>query len=265
MQRRGTVLLVDEDLEVLESVGELLQPHGYSVRTFSTAASLMRERLPSTPCCAIIDAEMAEDGVPRLQRWLAKARPGTPVIQLTEHGNIPQAVQAIREGATDFLTKPIDQVGMIYAVQRAFAEEERLRPECEERAFCERQFATLTAREREVCALVVAGKLNKQIAAELGTCEKTVKVHRGRVMKKMNVQSVAGLVRMVVKMGTVTGATGENHCRREEVQTKPSDKPKPQPSHTIQVSHVMTARSSAHEVPPGCGVLTGTLPGLTGQ
>jgi FixJ family two-component response regulator len=184
----------------MDSVERLLQLHGYSVRTFASTGSFLSYRLPSTPCCAIIDAEMPDCTARELQTWVTRTRPGLPIIQLTEHGNIPQAVQAIKDGAVDFLTKPIDDRGLIYSIQRAFVEEERLRPEREERALYEKRLATLTPREKEVCGLVVEGKLNKQIAAELGTCEKTVKVHRARVMRKMSVQSLPELVRVILKV-----------------------------------------------------------------
>ena len=168
MQSRGSVLIVDRDPKIRESLEGLLEPQGYSIQMFSSAASLLSCRLPSTPCCAIIDIEMSDGRGSELQIWLQRIRPGSRVIQLTEHGNIPQAVQAIKNGATDFLTKPIEHKQLIYAVQRAFMEQEQLRPELQERALYENRFASLTPREKEVCTLVVEGKLNKQIAAELG-------------------------------------------------------------------------------------------------
>jgi FixJ family two-component response regulator len=198
MQSRGTVLIVDHDSDLLESIESLLRLHNYWVRTFSSVESFLAYSLPNTPSCAIIDAEMPGFTGRQLHQLISTRRPDLPIIQLTQHGSIPQAVQAIRDGATDFLTKPVENHALVYAVQRAFVEEERLRPQREQRALFEKRFATLTLREREVCAHVLTGKLNKQIAVDLGTCEKTVKVHRARVMKKLGVESVAELVRFAL-------------------------------------------------------------------
>jgi len=187
--------------------------HSYWVRTFSSVESFLAYSLPDTPCCAIIDAEMPGFTGRQLHQLVSTRRPDLPIVQLTQHGSIPQAVQAIRDGAMDFLTKPVESHALVYAVQRAFVEEERLRPQREQRALFEQRFATLTLREREVCAHVLTGQLNKQIAVDLGTCEKTVKVHRARVMKKLGVESVAELVRfaLVAADAALTGRDPNGH------------------------------------------------------
>jgi FixJ family two-component response regulator len=200
MQSRGTVLIIDHDPASVEGMERLLQLHGYFVRTFSAPGAFLGYSLPSERCCAIIDAEFPDWPVMHFHMWLAKRRPGTPFIEMTASGNIPQAVEAIRRGAADYLTKPVEHKKLIYAVQHAFVEEERLRPKHEERAAFDARFKRLTPREKEVYALVIQGKLNKQIAADLGTCEKTIKVHRGRLMKKMEAASLAALVREAVSV-----------------------------------------------------------------
>jgi FixJ family two-component response regulator len=200
MQNRPTVLIVDDDPGVLQSLQRLLQLNGYHVETFSSATAMLASKPPTGPCCAIVDLKMPGRSGLELQLLLAQTRPGLPVIFITGYGDIPEAVQAIRAGAADFLTKPIEERKLLDAVKRALALEQRLRRQQQERASYLTRFDTLTPREKQVCALVVEGKLNKQIAAELGTCEKTVKVHRGRVMKKMKVESLAELVRVCMKI-----------------------------------------------------------------
>lgn len=226
MLNRATILIVDDDVSIRESLQRLLQLNGYAVETFNSAVSMLAYRLPSGPCCAIIDVKMPGRTGLDLQRSLAQTRPGLPVIFITGYAVIPEAVQAIKAGAADFLTKPIEERRLLDAIKRALLLEQRARHEQEQVNLYLAQFDTLTAREQEVCGLVVAGKLNKQIAADLGTCEKTVKVHRGRVMKKMKVESVAELVRAYVKIATK---------RRDPQPTAPS---------------AAAERSSLHGPPP---------------
>ena len=205
MPGRGLVLIIDDDAKVLGNLEQLLRFHEYSVKTFSSSTSIVECDFSKSPSCAILDVRMWRLDGAELQSWLARARPGLPFILITAYGDISEAVRAIKSGAVDFLTKPIEERRLLRAVERALAQDQQLRLEREIRALPEKQFASLTPREKEVCALVVDGKLNKQIAADLGTCEKTVKVHRGRVMKKMKVDSLAQLVKVIMMIGR--GAT----------------------------------------------------------
>ena len=201
IRERETILIVDDDSRVLRSLQRLLQISGYRVQTFPSANSILSSPFPSGSCCAIVDMHMPGLTGLELQASLAKKRPGIPVIFITGYGDIPRTVQAMKAGATDFLTKPIEESRLLDAVKRALLQEQQIRLRQQERTNYRNRFDTLTPREKDVCALVVEGKLNKQIAAELGTCEKTVKVHRGRAMKKMQVQSLAELVQIMVKIG----------------------------------------------------------------
>ena len=202
--QKPTILSVDDDPRVLDGLRHLLELNDYRVETFSSSGALLNRTLgEDVACCAIVNAQMPRITGLQLQALLAKKQPGLPVIFLSGDGDISKAVCAMRAGATDFLVKPIEEQKLLDVVKRAFVLEKRFRLEREERAICRNRFNSLTLREKEVCAFVAEGKLNKQIAADLGICEKTVKVHRGRVMKKMEVESVAELVRIVVKLDTL--------------------------------------------------------------
>jgi FixJ family two-component response regulator len=202
--QKPTVLIVDDDPKALEALRHLLEINDYRVETFSSSSALLNSPIEDgVPYCAIVSAQMPRITGLQLQPRLVKKRPGLPLIFLSDDGDISKAVCAMRAGATDFLVKPIEEQKLLDVVKRAFVLEKRIRLEREERVNCRNRFDSLTLREKEVCAFVAQGKLNKQIAAELGICEKTVKVHRGRVMKKMGVESVAELVRVVVKLDTL--------------------------------------------------------------
>ena len=198
--QKPVVIIVDDDARVLESLGRLLELCGYIVQTFSSSREVLSVPLPTGACCAIIDAQLPKVTGIELQSLLVKKRPGLPVIFISGYGDIPSAVQAMKGGATDFLIKPIEEKVLLDACRRALVQEEQFRRDRLERDISCKRFGSLTVREREVCGRVTEGKLNKQIASELGICEKTVKVHRGRVMRKMNVCSVAELVRAMVRL-----------------------------------------------------------------
>jgi FixJ family two-component response regulator len=196
-----TVFLVDDDPGVLKSLARLLRTSGYDSRTYASAQEFLREHDPSASGCAVLDVAMPGlDGM-QLQQALAAEGIARPVIFLTGRGDIPTSVRAMKAGAVDFLTKPVDRNDLLAAIERARRQEVLSRETRAQLDSFEAKLATLTPREREVLQHVVAGKLNKQIAAYLGTVEKTVKVHRGRMMAKMDARSIADLVRMVERAG----------------------------------------------------------------
>jgi FixJ family two-component response regulator len=189
------VLVVDDDASVREGLNSLFQSVGLEVKLFASAPELLRQKLPDAPCCLVLDVRLPGTSGLEFQTQLADANIRIPIIMVTGHGDIPMTVRAMKAGAVDFLTKPFRDQEILDAVAKAI-ERDRKRRESE-RAVSElrRLFETLTVREREIMARVTAGLLNKQVAAELGLSEITVKIHRGRVMKKMGVRSLADLVK----------------------------------------------------------------------
>lgn len=203
-----TVFLVDDQAVVLQALTRLLDAAGYAVQAFSCASAFLASGALAQPGCLVLDLDMPEmDGL-ALQRQLAASASALPVIFLTGHGDIDSGVRAMKLGAADFLTKPVDDERLIAAIELGFAHNRAaLYLRAEHEAILAR-LASLTAREREVMELVADGALNKQIAAVLGAAEKTVKVHRGRVMTKMQVRSVSALVRQIDRVrggGTAGG------------------------------------------------------------
>jgi FixJ family two-component response regulator len=190
-----TTYLVDDDPGVLKALARIVRTAGYDSRQYSSPRDFLREHDPSVPGCAILDLTMPElDGL-QLQRCLADDSIDRPIIFLTGNGDIPSSVQAMKAGAIDFLTKPVRREQLLAAIARAEEKDTAARKIRDRRRSAESKLGRLTPREREVLGHVIAGQLNKQIAAILGTAEKTVKVHRGRMMAKLGVRSVAGLVR----------------------------------------------------------------------
>jgi RNA polymerase sigma factor (sigma-70 family) len=195
MSVHPVIYVVDDDAAILKAVCRLLRASGYEVRPFDSPRAFLEKHDPEVPGCAVLDVAMPGlDGL-ELQEALAASDSDRQVIFVTGEGDIPTSVRAMRAGAADFLTKPVDEEVLLAAIKVALERDRRARESRESRLLVERRLATLTPRERQVLELVVAGRLNKQIAAQLGTGEKTVKVHRARVMEKMNVRSVADLVR----------------------------------------------------------------------
>ena len=197
-----TVFVVDDDPGVVKALARLLRANGYAVQTFTSPQEFLGKHNPSIPGCALLDVSMPGiDGL-ELQRALAASEDTCrPIIFLTGKGDIPTSVRAMKAGAVDFLTKPANGGDILAAIARAEDQDSRARRDFTELEAIKRKIATLTPREREVLTHVVAGRLNKQIAGDLGTVEKTVKVHRGRMMEKMGVRSVADLVRLAEKVG----------------------------------------------------------------
>jgi FixJ family two-component response regulator len=193
--QQGCVTVVDDDALVLRSLGRLLESRGFAVQTFSSAQEFLERSERAVPGCILMDLSMPGLSGLELQQVLAEAKDSRPVVFISGRGSVPSSVEAMKAGALDFLTKPLDEEKLIGAVQAALAKDRAGQERRAEHASIIACLATLTLRERQVLSRVVAGKLNKQIAAELGTAEKTIKVHRARMMRKMQVDSLAELVR----------------------------------------------------------------------
>lgn len=191
----AVMAILDDDPAVLRSMARLLSGYGFEVRQYTSAKSLLAEIASLQPSCLIADLSMPDLTGLDVQRTLAEWGLTCPVVFVTAHGDIRTSVQAMRGGAVDFLTKPVELADLLDAVNRAVSRGRLLREIEDRRALIQRRVASLTSRERQVLEQVVAGLLNKQIAANLCISEKTVKVHRGRVMHKMSVRSLAQLVR----------------------------------------------------------------------
>ena len=186
---------------MLKALSRLLRARGYDVQAFTSPQAFLVDHDASMPGCAVLDVSMPGlDGL-ELQQALSAEGSQRPVIFLTGKGDIPTSVRAMRAGAIDFLTKPVNDADLLAAIARAVKEDARTRHANAEFDQIKARFAILTPREREVMTHVIAGRLNKQIAGDLGTVEKTIKVHRGRVMEKLGVRSVADLVRLAEKAG----------------------------------------------------------------
>jgi len=196
-----TVFVVDDYAPVRSAVSRLLRAAGFAVAAFASPEEFLAQYDPHTPGCLVLDLDMPAVNGLELQRILARKGSVLPIIFLTGHGDVPKSVQAMKRGAIDFLTKPVNDEKLLAAVRAAIEKDRALRREQTELSEIRARLATLTPREREVLEHVVTGKLNKQIAADLGTVQQTVKVHRARVMQKMRVQSVAELVRLTERCG----------------------------------------------------------------
>ena len=200
-----TVYLVDDDVSVLRGLGRLLAAAGMKVAAFDSPREFLGRLDPAAPGCLILDVAMPGLNGLELQQALAARGSALPVVFLTGRGDIPMSVQAMKRGAADFLTKPVDDEMLLATIRNALEKNRASRTAREELAQIEKRLAKLTAREREVLERVVTGRLNKQIAAELGTVEKTIKVHRAHVMQKMGVRTLVDLVRLAGRAGIRTG------------------------------------------------------------
>lgn len=196
-----TIFVVDDDPAVLKSLGRLLRSAGLRVETCNSPQDFLARHNPALPGCLVLDVAMPGLNGLKVQQALAAIGDERPIVFLTGHGDIPTSVEAMKRGAVDFLTKPVNAEDLLKAIHSAIVKDSVRRLERDEVEEFKQRLATLTPREREVLPYVISGRLNKQIAGELGTAEKTIKVHRARVMEKMKVQSVAELVRLAERLG----------------------------------------------------------------
>ena len=201
MSEHAQLYLVDDEPAVRKALSRLLRSAGYAVTAFGSAKEFMQQHLADAPGCLVLDVTMPEITGIELQEWLARTRSPLPIIFITGNGDIPTSVRAMKAGAVDFLTKPVKEADLLRAIEIALRRGRETRQIRAEMIAIQERLTTLTPREREVLEHVVSGQLNKQIAGDLGTVEKTIKVHRARVMEKMGVQSLAELARLAERMG----------------------------------------------------------------
>ncbi len=197
----ATVYVVDDDESFLKALERLLIAGGYKVETFSSAGEFLQNPPANAPGCVIMDLKMPGLSGLELQRTMASWDNSLPLIFLTGHGDIPASVQAMRHGAEDFLTKPVKRELLFAAIQRALVRDAKEREQRTRRRLLRARFEKLTPREREVLAHLVNGQLNKQVADDLGTSERTIKAHRANIMAKVEVESMAELARLAQEAG----------------------------------------------------------------
>jgi FixJ family two-component response regulator len=199
MQKSELVIIVDDDFRVREAISDLLASRNLASVTFESAAEYLRFGNPDVPSCLVLDISLPDiDGL-ELQNAIAPTQ-HPPIVFITGHGDIPSSVRAMKAGAIDFLTKPVNEEHLLQAISAALNRDRELRHNRAELATLEGRYASLTPREREVLPLVVSGLLNKQAAAELSISEVTLQIHRSRVMQKMKAGSLADLVRMAERL-----------------------------------------------------------------
>jgi FixJ family two-component response regulator len=204
------VHVVDDDASFRTAIARLLDASGYQVALYGSASELL-ERLPGgAPGCILLDVKMSGLNGPQLQERLGEIGHKLPIVFLTGHGDVPTSVRAIKAGAEDFLTKPVSKKDLFDAIERALSRYEEIRDHDSRIAALQSLVARLTPREKEVFALVVRGKLNKQIAHELDIAERTIKAHRQQVMEKCEVQTLAELVLIAERLGILSSPQGRN-------------------------------------------------------
>ncbi|WP_298370610.1 response regulator transcription factor [uncultured Bradyrhizobium sp.] len=202
------VFVVDDDLSVRDSLSNLFRSVGLRTAAFGSAHEFLQHKLPDVPSCLILDIRLPRLSGLDFQAELAKADIHIPIIFMTGHGDIPMTVRAMKAGAVDFLTKPFRDQDMLDAVTTAIERDRTRRNEARALANLRAAFATLTPRERQIMSLVTAGLMNKQVAAEIGVAEITVKIHRGHIMRKMAAKSLPDLVRMAQILGIKQASGG---------------------------------------------------------
>jgi FixJ family two-component response regulator len=196
----STVFVVDDDPSVCRSIERLIEPAGFKVQSFRSAAQFLAQGRPSSPACLVLDVQLPGLSGLDLQRELTNSGIQLPIIFITGHGDIPMTVRAMKGGAVEFLTKPFRATQLLSAIRAALERDRTMLKQQIEAAQLHHRYDLLTPREREVLALLVTGLLNKQIAGELATTERTIKFHRANIMRKMEAESVAELVKMAQKL-----------------------------------------------------------------
>jgi FixJ family two-component response regulator len=195
------IAVVDDDPSVRKGLERLIRSFGFEAETFASAQEFLDRPRTQAPSCLVLDLQLPGLSGLDLQKQMAEAGLETPIVFLTGHGNIPTSVKAIKAGAVEFLTKPVEEQDFLRAIQEAIERDRRTRGEQAEKRELQRRYESLTAREQEVMVQVISGLLNKQIAGELKITEDTVKFHRGHIMRKMQADSLPDLVRMAENLG----------------------------------------------------------------
>ena len=203
-ESKATVFVVDDDLSVRQALASLLRSARYQVATFASAHEFLAHPVVHAPCCLVLDVRLPGLSGLDLQKKLAQINAEIPIVFITGHGDVPTSVRAMKLGAVEFLIKPFSDNALLDAVQQAIKRDRQTREQRARMTELHGRYQLLTPREREVMKRVVSGMLNKQIAAELGTSEITIKVHRAQVMQKMQADSLADLVRMSEKLHAQT-------------------------------------------------------------
>ncbi len=207
----ATVFVVDDDRSVREGLVDLIDSLGMEAKAFPSAREFLQHKRPDAPACLVLDVRLPGLSGLDLQRQLGQSDQPIPIIFITGHGDIPMSVRAMKEGAVEFLTKPFRDQDLLDAIDQALKADRAAREQRAKAAELRRRYDSLTPREREVMQLVIAGRLNKQIAGELDTSEVTVKMHRGQVMHKMQAESVVELLRMAEAMAII--GTGQPQAK----------------------------------------------------
>ena len=207
----STVLVVDDDPDLRESVGRLLRSVGMNARLFASISAFLESDLPDGPTCLVLDVRLPGQSGLDLQRELAAAGRDLPIIFVTGHGDIPMSVHAMKSGAIEFLTKPYRDQDLLDAIQLGLSRDHARRENEMALAELRERFGTLSPREREIMIQVARGRLSKQIAGDIGIAEATVKVHRSRAMRKMNVRSLPELGRLVDRLKLVSEKPQPQH------------------------------------------------------
>jgi FixJ family two-component response regulator len=201
VEPQSMVFVVDDDLSICRSIERLIEPTGFKVQSFRSAAQFLAQGRPSGPACLVLDVQLPGLSGLDLQRELSNSGIQIPIIFITGHGDIPMTVRAMKGGAVEFLTKPWRGAQLLSAIRAALERDLTMLQQRVDAALLHERYDLLTPREREVLTLLVSGLLNKQIAGELATTERTIKFHRANIMRKMEAGSVADLVKMAQKLG----------------------------------------------------------------